>query len=194
MKQTANYQLNQWEKTDRIQMEDFNADNAKIDAALKAEADARAAAATANCYVKLMDITLETECQKWDIDISGIDLRDYQKLEIHPHLMGDNNQWVTMYTNNDMTYSFGMVPMINDTTRQNFGRVSYTLLLEMPRIYVIYEGVWNKVDSQAPINTGYAHPPLADDATHLNTLNLHYADSTYHLLPGSTIQIYGLKR
>lgn len=34
MKKTANYGLNQWEKTDRIQMEDFNADNAKIEAAL----------------------------------------------------------------------------------------------------------------------------------------------------------------
>ena len=36
MKQTSNYQLNQWEKTDRILMEDFNGDNAKVDAALKA--------------------------------------------------------------------------------------------------------------------------------------------------------------
>ena len=41
--QTPNYKLSQWEKSDRIQMEDFNADNAKIDAAIKAEADARAA-------------------------------------------------------------------------------------------------------------------------------------------------------
>lgn len=40
MGQTANYQLNQWVKTDRIMMEDFNSDNAKIDAALKANADA----------------------------------------------------------------------------------------------------------------------------------------------------------
>ena len=31
MKQTSNYQLNQWEKTDRILMEDFNEDNRKID-------------------------------------------------------------------------------------------------------------------------------------------------------------------
>ena len=36
MKKTANYGLNLWEKTDRIQMEDFNADNAKIEAALSA--------------------------------------------------------------------------------------------------------------------------------------------------------------
>ena len=38
---TDNYALSQWERSDRILMEDFNADNAKIDAALKAGADAR---------------------------------------------------------------------------------------------------------------------------------------------------------
>ncbi len=32
--QTPNYQLNQWSRDDRILMEDFNADNAKIDRAL----------------------------------------------------------------------------------------------------------------------------------------------------------------
>ena len=41
--QTPNYALNQWERDDRVLMEDFNADNAKIDAALKSRADARAA-------------------------------------------------------------------------------------------------------------------------------------------------------
>lgn len=42
MKQTANYQLNQWEGTDRVSRADFNADNAKIDAAIKAAADSGA--------------------------------------------------------------------------------------------------------------------------------------------------------
>ena len=37
---TTNYQLSQWETTDRILMEDFNSDNVKIDAALKSQADA----------------------------------------------------------------------------------------------------------------------------------------------------------
>ena len=37
MTKTTNYQLNQWAKSDRILMEDFNADNEKIDAALKAK-------------------------------------------------------------------------------------------------------------------------------------------------------------
>ena len=45
--QTPNYKLNQWAKSDRIQMEDFNADNAKLDAALKSEADARCTADSA---------------------------------------------------------------------------------------------------------------------------------------------------
>ena len=37
---TPNYALNQWERDDRVLMEDFNADNAKIDAALGAKAEA----------------------------------------------------------------------------------------------------------------------------------------------------------
>lgn len=36
MKKTAQFGLNQWEMSDRIQMEDFNRDNAIIDAALAA--------------------------------------------------------------------------------------------------------------------------------------------------------------
>ncbi|MGM9573690.1 MAG: hypothetical protein ACI3VJ_04610 [Hominicoprocola sp.] len=40
MQHTQNYQLSLWAKDDRIMMEDFNADNEKIDAALKANADA----------------------------------------------------------------------------------------------------------------------------------------------------------
>ena len=43
MNKTANFQLTQWEKTDRIMMEDFNRDNAAIDAALKSNADGVAA-------------------------------------------------------------------------------------------------------------------------------------------------------
>ena len=41
MNYTQNYQLNQWEALDKVQRTDFNADNAKIDAAMKA-VDAKA--------------------------------------------------------------------------------------------------------------------------------------------------------
>ena len=63
---TEHYNLSQWERTDKIQMEDFNEDNAKIDGAIKAEADARTAADAAinaalackgNCRVALTSYT-----------------------------------------------------------------------------------------------------------------------------------------
>ena len=62
MNKTANFQLTQWEKTDRIMMEDFNRDNAAIDAALKANADGVAALQTAlagagNCGIAVTSYT-----------------------------------------------------------------------------------------------------------------------------------------
>ena len=47
---TPNYALNQWERDDRVLMEDFNADNAKIDAALAAHA--AGLAGKGNCRVE----------------------------------------------------------------------------------------------------------------------------------------------
>lgn len=62
MNKTANFQLTQWEKTDRIMMEDFNRDNAAIDTALKSSADGVAALQTAlagagNCEIGLFTYT-----------------------------------------------------------------------------------------------------------------------------------------
>ena len=62
MNKTANFQLTQWEKTDRIMMEDFNRDNAAIDTALKGNADKAAALQTAlascgNCQIGISTYT-----------------------------------------------------------------------------------------------------------------------------------------
>ncbi len=56
MTKTTNYQLPKWEKTDRIQMKDFNDMTATLDEALKANADTAAAASAAvalcgNCAI-----------------------------------------------------------------------------------------------------------------------------------------------
>ena len=58
MQQTSNYQLSQWDAEDRIQREDFNGDNAKIDAALHEAVQQLAEQATAigkcgNCKIML---------------------------------------------------------------------------------------------------------------------------------------------
>ena len=97
MNQTANYHLNLWESSDRILREDFNGDNAKLDAALKANADAIAAEASARADAvaaeaaarasgdltdKLLDITTEAETTYISADLSGVDLSPYRELEV----------------------------------------------------------------------------------------------------------------
>lgn len=71
---TKNHQLSQWEKSDRVLMEDFNADNAKIDTALKAEAGARAAADSAintTLAAHTADITKRGNCQIYTTSYVG---------------------------------------------------------------------------------------------------------------------------
>ena len=66
LNQTANYQLNQWETTDRILMADFNSDNSKIDAALKAQSDAIAAKA-AQSTVTALTQTVSSKASQSDL-------------------------------------------------------------------------------------------------------------------------------
>jgi hypothetical protein len=57
---TPNYALNQWERDDRVLMDDFNADNAKIDGALGALAEVTTAhgallSRLGNCRIETFD-------------------------------------------------------------------------------------------------------------------------------------------
>ena len=94
MQKTTNYQLNQWVKSDRIQMEDFNSDNAKIGAALKALEDTQT-------VVKLLDMTTTEVLSEVTLDLSGIDLTRYHKLDIWlmPNLSGIGGRTARLYTN-----------------------------------------------------------------------------------------------
>ena len=65
---TTNLELNQWEKTDPVRMEEFNADNAAIDAAL------------AQCaLVKLKTITLTEDTTKLTVDLSDLSLDSFRE-------------------------------------------------------------------------------------------------------------------
>ena len=83
MDQTNHYQLSQWESTDRILMENFNGDNAKIDAALKANADAVVQAASAFPVQKLADYTAEAAGRQLDIPLTGVDCGAYHELWVY---------------------------------------------------------------------------------------------------------------
>ena len=84
--QTANYQLNQWEAEDKVLRTEFNADNAKLDAALKVNADAisgeAAARAAGDLYVKLMEVTTSSASTQINLNMGSIDLTQYDSLDI----------------------------------------------------------------------------------------------------------------
>ena len=61
---TTNYALNQWEATDKVLRTEFNADNAKIDAALKANADAIAALGASKADLSALEaLAVSRNCQ-----------------------------------------------------------------------------------------------------------------------------------
>ena len=203
---TENYGLCQWEATDPVLREEFNHDNEKLDAALKKQAEdltaeisarkeGETAAAEANCFVKLLDLTLEADTQKWDIDMSGIDLTKYQKLVLYPHLKGNNNQWVDLHINGT-DGKYARIPLIDDSTRQNFGAVEITLTPELPRIFIYQIGVTSvyQEENTKPSFNSYLNFILGSGVTHLDTLNLWFNMPSYQIHSGSSIQIYGLKR
>lgn len=88
-------------------MEEFNDNCDKIDTALKANADAVAAETAAweaaSPLVKLMTATPDANTATWQIDVSGIDLTQYAKLLIYPHLETNNNQPIYMRVNGKRT-------------------------------------------------------------------------------------------
>lgn len=83
MNYTENYQLNQWEKSDRVLMEDFNADNAKLDTALVVVQQQMEALKTANCYEKLLNITTAEETSQLDVDVSHIQFENYWQIFLY---------------------------------------------------------------------------------------------------------------
>ncbi|WP_298019509.1 hypothetical protein [uncultured Dysosmobacter sp.] len=77
MQQTEHYQLNQWEREDRIQMADFNSDNQKIEAALTAQAaeldtkTSHAELAAAIPWVKITEVTTTKAAESAGVTIQN---------------------------------------------------------------------------------------------------------------------------
>ena len=122
MKKTTNYQLNQWDATDRILREDFNADNAKIDAAI-------AAVREAVPYRLIRCVTTSAAADQIDMDVSGIDFTQYLKIEVFFHspdytgalTLRVNNISTNSYTYNEISGNQGSSSMYNTQLAYLFG-------------------------------------------------------------------------
>ena len=86
MTKTSNYQLPKWEKTDRIQMKDFNDMTATLDAALKANADAIAAETAARIaddpYPTICEVVTAQAKAQVSMDLSAVDLTEYSHIDL----------------------------------------------------------------------------------------------------------------
>ena len=87
MNYTKNYQLNQWDATDRVLRTDFNSDNQKIDATLEALAESQSLAAR---FVKLKEVTTAQNVNggSVEIDVSDIDFADWQYVHVDVYAKG----------------------------------------------------------------------------------------------------------
>ena len=200
MQKTVNYQLSQWVKSDRIQMEDFNSDNQKIDAALKATADAvtaeAAAREAANFLVKLMTATLDADTMNWQIDVSGIDLAQYAKLLIYPYINTQNNQPVYLRVNginsgySQNRYSGSASSLTDIPSSYSGGIREVTLIQRLPAVYTFLP--YPSMDSSYQYIIGRT-PNLKAGVTHLNTLDFCLDNGSSPLEAGSKVHIFGLK-
>ena len=109
MTKTTNYQLPKWEKTDRIQMEDFNANNAKIEAALGEMAQALSEGS--NCKIVFGTYVGtgtrgsygdEATCNKLTFDskplVVHVGCQDYQFTAIYASSAGFLHRWSSYQT------------------------------------------------------------------------------------------------
>ena len=202
MTKTTNYRLPEWEKTDRIQMKDFNDMTATLDAALKANADAIAAETTArvagDALVKLVDLTLQEETQKWDIDLSGIDLRSFSKLIIRPALACTDN------VDYRLRFGSGEGTIFRHYVNREFANYDYAAGLgptgrEYAEVELCPGDGCYYITARKLTSTGETVTVCTTNASNFgetgpNSLSLYKTSSAQYFTAGSSVTLYGVKK
>lgn len=131
MNQTEHYKLSQWEKTDRIMMDDFNRDNASVDTALAAAVAAVAAEAAARTadvaalsakspFVKLREIVTTQSAAQVNLDLSDINFADWQVFWLDVVLAGS---WNGTLSPNGRTDAFYCI--LGSSNTESYGLARY---------------------------------------------------------------------
>lgn len=191
MRETSNYKLSQWDKTDRIQMEDFNSDNSKIDAALAAEKQARENADAAqlstlrseNLWVKIGETELTAAANELSIPVENPG--QYNRFLIQYSTSGPKKLYFSISGGSSVTLFSG-----------SYVLDSYLGQAEMVRGYpsgirIICEGgVYSNSSSTTPGANAYYCTSLF---TGITSLGLR-AGSGETLAAGTHVVVYGLKK
>ena len=201
MKQTENYGLNQWELADRIQMEDFNGDNEKVDAALAGLREEIAAVRGSVLCEKLVDYTTTAAAQQVDIDVSGIDFTQYVRIDLSINDTGNTGNLnlrvnhLTSYTDVNTVGSGSGLNASTDTVLVRLwsenGCVSGILAFNPPQAETYIHCYYSTGQATACSN---AHRFAACKWKDLRTLNLICPDTSCKIPAGSRVIITGIRK
>ena len=194
MKYTEHYQLNQWDAADRVLREDFNRDNAKVDAAL-------AKCASDHVCSRLLHTVVPSDTPRFDLDVSTLDLTAFQELILYSEAF--------VYKRYDYTYlrcngqSNGYFNGDTEYTRLADISCSYTggaysrtsLILTQNAIYAAGNGGnWENQKYLSRQSGESIACQLSPEA--LTTLNIvvFNGNDPAQLKAGSSFTLYGLRR
>ena len=201
MKQTEHYGLNQWELADRIQMEDFNGDNEKVDAALAGLREEIAAVRGSVLCEKLVDYTTTAAAQQVDIDVSGIDFTQYVRIDLSINDTGNTGNLnlrvnhLTSYTDVNTVGSGSGLNASTDTVLARLwsenGCVSGILAFNPPQAKTYIHCYYSTGRATACSNV---HRYAACKWKELRTLNLICPDSSSKIPAGSRVIITVIRK
>ena len=193
MEKTDYYQLSLWSKQDRILMDDFNADNEKLDAALKANADAVEAEAAARADAVedlgrradarlLKTVTSSASGEESEFSLDGIDWSAWKEVHLVADPYTDSGAVVTVYacgSNAVMCVLRGNTLSDREQHTSIGHMVLYPLCDARKRVSVVdlYEGEIR--------NVGYQFSQLTHVRMEVNSGHALYA--------GSTLEVWGAK-
>lgn len=203
MNYTQNYQLNQWEQSDRVLMEDFNSDNQKIEAALAAVRLELAESVAACPVVKLMDITVQEATAQIDLNLEHIDLELYRTLivELYPSVNSVQNTGICIKCNNlsdiyhqNDTSSVGLSDFNMGANVQASLMCAHIALMAGGLVGLPVHSYWNKVDKYHYVDClDHACGTTAVNKSTLQSLNLVVLGSEKYLSSGTRIILRGVK-
>ena len=193
---TSNYQLNQWDAKDRILREDFNADNAKIDAILTEQTTAQKnlvekidAVETKAGAQLLKNITLTSTCSTYSLPLSDIDWAQWKAVHISVAPYTSSGCVISFYANSQSSSRLMGTCTGNysstASSRHNFHHLLlYPLFDERRYVKAISLGYDDSND------THYYSPGIYfQEFTSLHVI----CNSGYQMYAGTAIQVWGEK-
>ena len=196
---TTNYQLNQWEGTDKVLRTEFNADNSKIDAALKANADAIAAEAAAR---EALAGTVSGKADQSDVDALA------DKTDLHLILAATHDGSSEVHMSVPLTginwTAWKRVHILFDL--KGTGYDGFDICLNMANAYTIQENAGGRI--YLVVTPLYGNVPTFNGLSpHINniritlgltwdelsTLDIYRASSGVTLSAGSKVTFWGEK-